>query len=507
MAKLVNRNSIKVKILGIVLFALFLLTFTLGYFSFQFSKNRLIGMLGDSLTGISAAIASFISAEEIYYIIKNSEDIKRTDTSEYNRPRGLDLLSPRTLEEKPEPPKQQQNGSPRAMYDKYSAILQKIKKLNNIDSSINVYLAERNRFWNSVTSEPVYLAGTAYVMRPEVKDVLLSGRAQATGIYEDKDGTWISAYAPGGVLLLEDKRVVVEVNYRINAYLKMLRQELGVIVIICVVGYLMVAFISYQLVDALVDAIKKLDSAIVDLEQERYDKRIDIKTNDEIGHLARAFELMRLSIKKKIDELRLSLKRERRAHLESIVALTNAIEERDLYTKEHVSRVQEYALLIGKAMHLSHEVLVQLRYGCILHDIGKIYIDNALLKKIKLTDQDFEEIKKHAERGAKIIEGIEFLKDIKDVVWSHQEAYDGSGYPRGLKGDQIPLLARIVSVADAFDAMTTDRPYRPKMSFAGAMDEIEKKSGSQFDPEVCAAFLTYRNTLEQMAQKRFTEDV
>ncbi|MCX5677565.1 MAG: HD-GYP domain-containing protein [Candidatus Omnitrophica bacterium] len=507
MAKLINRNSIKFKILSIVLFALFLLTFTLGYFSFQFSKNRIIGMLGDSLTGIAASIASFISAEDVYYIVKNSENIKRAATSEYNRPKGLDLLSPRTLDEKPEPPPKEPEINPRAMYDKYSAILQRIKKLNNIDSSITVYLASRNRFWASLTSEPVYLAGTAYVMRQEIKDVLLSGTAQATGIYEDKDGTWISAYAPGTPLLLEDKRVVVEVNYRIDAYIKMLNQELVIIVIICVVGYLMVAFISYQLVTTLVGAIKKLDEAIVDLEQERYDKPIDIKTNDEIGHLAAAFELLRVSIRKKIDELRQSLKREKKAHLESVVALTNAIEERDPYTREHVSRVQEYALLIAKHMHLPHDDLIQLRYSCVLHDIGKIYIENALLKKVNLTHEDFEEIKKHAERGAKIIEGIEFLTDVKEAVLSHQECYDGTGYPRGLKGNEIPLLARIVSVADAFDAMTTDRPYRPKMSFSKAMDEIEKKSGTQFDPEVCAALLAYRDTLEHMAHKRFTEDI
>ncbi|MBU1808167.1 MAG: HD-GYP domain-containing protein [Candidatus Omnitrophica bacterium] len=504
MAKIIHRNSIKVKILSIVLFSLFLLTFTLGYFTFQFSKNRIVTMLGDSLTGIAASIASFISAEDVSFIIKNAEKIKRSEPSVNNRPHEFNVLVPRRLGTAPEMPGRAAE-IPKALYDKYSTILRNIKKMNNIDSSINVYIATRNRFWAALTSEPTYLVGTAYVMRQEVKNVLLSGQAQSTGIYTDKDGTWISAYAPGGYLLLEDERVVIEVNYRINSYLRMLHQELGIIALICIVGYLMVAFISYHMVTALVSAIKKLDEAICDLEQERYDKAINIKTNDEIGHLAMAFELMRVSIRKKIDELRLSLKRERRAHLESIVALTNAIEERDLYTKEHVSRVQEYALLIGKAMHLGHDVMVQLRYGCILHDIGKIYIDNALLKKVKLTDEDFEEIKKHAERGAKIIEGIEFLKDIKDVVWSHQEAYDGSGYPRGLKGDEIPLLARIVAVADAFDAMTTDRPYRPKMSFTNAMAEIERKSGTQFDPIVCAAFLTYRNDLEHMAQKRFTD--
>ncbi len=503
MAKFTYKNSIKFKILSIVFFSLFLLTFTLGYFSFQFSKNRIISMLGDSLTGISAAIASFISAEDVSFIINNADKIKRTTPPANNRPQEFNLLVPKSLDDALEMPGQPAE-IPKVLYDKYSTILRKIKKLNNIDSSINVYIATRNRFWAALTSEPTYLVGTAYVMRQEVKDVLLSGLAQATGIYKDKDGTWISAYAPGGHLLLEGKQVVVEVNYRVDSYLKMLRQELGIITLICIVGYLMAAFISYHLVTSLVSAIKKLDEAIGDLEQERYDKAINIKTNDEIGHLAMAFELMRVSIKKKIDELRLSLKRERRAHLESIVALTNAIEGRDLYTKEHVSRVQEYALLIGKAMHLVHDVMIQLRYGCILHDIGKIYIDNALLKKVKLTEEDFKEIKKHAERGAKIIEGIEFLKDVKDIVWSHQEAYDGSGYPRGLKGDEIPLLARIVAVADAFDAMTTDRPYGPKMSFGKALDESEKKSGTQFDPVVCAALLKYRNNLEQIAQKRFT---
>jgi len=504
MAKLINRNSIKFKILSIVLFALFLLTFTLGYFSFQFSKNRIISMLGDSLTGISSAIASFISVEDVYFILKNSEKIKGTDMSEYNRPKGLDLLSPRTLDEKPEPPKPPDE-SPRAMYDRYSAILQRTKKLNSIDSSINVFIASRNSFWTALTSEPICLVGATYVMRPEAKEALLSGLTQATGIYEDKDGTWISAYAPGGYILLEDKRVVVEVNYRINSYINMLRQELVIIVIICVVGYLMVAFISYQLVTALVFAIKKLDEAIVDLEKERYDKPIDIRTNDEIGHLATAFELLRVSIKKKIDELRLSLKREKKAHLESVMALTNAIEERDPYTKKHVSRVHEYALLIAKVMHIPHDDMIQLRYSCILHDIGKIYIEDALLKKVNLTHEDFEEIKKHAERGAKIIGGIEFLTDVKEAVLCHQERYDGTGYPRGLKGSEIPLLARIVSVADAIDAMTTDRPYRSKMSFSKAMDEIEKKSGTQFDPEVCAALLAYRDTIEHMVQKRFIE--
>ena len=505
MREFVVKNSIKFKILGIILLCLFLITAALGYFSFQFSKARILMMLGDSIKGIATTIANFVSPEDISFILENSEKLKRDTETGYVPSQEHQLPAAQNPEQKldvSKPPL----AEPKVLYEKYSTLLRNIQVENNIDSPINIYVVSDNRLLTVVTSEPTFLTGTTYAMRPEVRDVIKSGMAEATGIYKDKDGTWISAYAPGGYLASEDKRIIVEINYKIDSYIRVLHQELGIIIVICSIGFLIVAFISYYLVTALVAAIKKLDEAISDLEKERYDKPIDITTDDEIGHLARAFELLRLSIRKKIDELRISLTREKKAHLESVVALTNAIEERDPYTREHVSRVQEYALLIGKTMRLSHEDLVQLRYSCFLHDIGKIHIERALLSKGKLTHEDFEEIKKHSERGAKIIEGIKFLTGVKEVVLHHQEHYDGTGYPDGLKGKDIPLLARIVAVADAFDAMTTDRPYRPKMSFKKAIEEIEKKSGTQFDPEVCAAFLKYRDTLEQMVKKRFTHN-
>lgn len=504
MEEIINRNSIKFKILGLVLFSLALITLTLGYSSFQFSKNRIIDMLKDSLAGTSSAVASFISPEDAAFIIDNAESIKRSEGAYYEPTPERDPLEPIALDKNRDLPKSP-TGTPRIVYDKYSEILRRIKKANNIDSSINIYVASGNTLLLVMTSEPSYMVGTPYNMRPEAKNVLLYGYAQTTDIYNDKDGVWISAYAPGGYLPNKDKRVIVESNFKINSYIDKLRKELGVIIIICVLGFIVVGFISYHMVVALISAIRKLDEAIIDLESEHYDKPIDVKTNDEIGHLAKAFEALRMSIRKKIDELRVSLKREKRAHLELVVALTNAIEERDIYTKGHVRRVQEYALLIGKAMRLDHANMVQLRYGCLLHDIGKIYIENALLNKGNLSKEEFDEIKKHAERGSKIIDDIEFLSQAKEVVLYHQECFDGSGYPRGLKARQIPLLARIVGVADAFDAMTTDRPYRGKMSFEKAMAEIEKKSGSQFDPEVCAAFLKYRDSIAIMAHKHLLD--
>ncbi len=486
MEKFAVKNSIKTKILLLVLSCLFVMTIVLGALSFEFSKKRIVGALSDSSMRVAATIAGIVSTEDISAILAETDKLKESVTIS-----NYEGWSPKPF--------------PGKTYKDYLGLLRKVKLINKIDSPINIYVGDGSHLTAVLTSEPGILTGTLYTMSAEAKEAYETGLPVATGIYRDKDGEWISAYAPGEFLKAGGGRVMVEINYRIDSYIARLKEELGVILSICITGFLSVAFISYYLVTRLVSSIKKLDAAVHDLEMERFDKVIDVKTDDEIGHLAGAFEKMRLAIKKKMDDLRISMGREQKAHLEAIVALTNAIETRDPYTKEHVSRVQEYALLIAKAMRIPHVDVIQLRYSCFLHDIGKIYIEDSLLRKGKLTREDFEEIKKHAERGAKIIDGIQFLSDVKDAVLYHQERYDGSGYPKGLKGKQIPLLARIVSVADAFDAMTSDRPYRSRMNFEDAMDEIERNAGTQFDPDVCAAFLRYRHTIEEMAKKHFKD--
>ena len=126
-----------------------------------------------------------------------------------------------------------------------------------------------------------------------------------------------------------------------------------------------------------------------------------------------------------------------------------------------------------------------------------------MFQKPDLSESEKERLQRHVEDGAKIIEGIPFLLKVKDIILHHQERYDGTGYPAGSKGNDIPLLARIVAVADSFDAMTTDRPYKPKVSFAEAMNKLEKSAGTQFDPSASKAFLKYRGTIEKIAQKHF----
>lgn len=502
MEEKIYKRSIKKKILDIVLISVLTITAVLGYLSLDFSKRRLVSMLSDSIKGVAGTTASFIKAEDILLIMLYSDGI---------RERYLSASSPTLshIYEKMDDGKDKRSGDRLneaiGVYVEYKDLLGNIKRMNNIDTPINVYVAEENGLRMILTTDNIFLAGAVYNMKPEAAAALSTGLPQSTGIYRDKDGVWISAYAPVPAVYSEKNKMLVEINYGISSYINRLHKEMRIILFICLLVFLGAAFISHRLVTALVSAVERLDKAAGGLEEENYNTPINVKSNDEIGHLADTFEKLRISIRGKIDELKLAIVREKRAHLESIVALTNAIEMRDPYTKEHLSRVVKYALLIAKGMHLNKDEMIKLKYACFLHDIGKIYIEDDLLKKAKLSQKDFEEIKKHSQQGANIMEGINFLEGVREAVLYHQERYDGKGYPSGLEGSKIPLLSRIVSIADAFDAMTSDRPYKTKMNFMEAMDEIEKNSGTQFDPELCAIFLKYRDSIGDIAKKHFED--
>ena len=175
---------------------------------------------------------------------------------------------------------------------------------------------------------------------------------------------------------------------------------------------------------------------------------------------------------------------------EAVRAIVSALEAKDPYTHGHSLRVSEYALLIGEAIKLGKEDLLTLELGALLHDIGKIGTpDHILLKPGHLTKEEFEIMKKHPVQSAEILSHIELLKDVVPIVKYHQERIDGLGYPDGLKGEQIPLLCRIVYIADAFDAMTSDRPYRKALPLQQAYDELVRCSGDQFDPKLVPLFI------------------
>lgn len=173
----------------------------------------------------------------------------------------------------------------------------------------------------------------------------------------------------------------------------------------------------------------------------------------------------------------------------TVYTLAETIEKRDPYTGNHTKRVMEYSLAIGKTLGLPEEDMSRLQLGAVLHDIGKIGIsDSVLLKESALTDEEFEQIKKHPVYGEEIIRNISQLKSAIPGVKSHHEKFNGRGYPDALKGEEIDITARIIAVADSFDAMTSTRPYRKGLSMDSAFDELRKYSGSQFDPDVVEAF-------------------
>ena len=180
-------------------------------------------------------------------------------------------------------------------------------------------------------------------------------------------------------------------------------------------------------------------------------------------------------------------------HLALTTALANALDSRDRYTLHHSENVAKYAVRIAEKMKLSEECCEVIRKGALLHDIGKIGIPEHILGKSgKLTDEEYEIIKSHPTLGHNMIKHIEhFHKNgVLDIVLYHHERYDGKGYPTGLKGDQIPLFARIVGIADTFDAMTTKRVYRDEFDIEYALNEIRKNRGTQFDPEIANVFLS-----------------
>ncbi|MEW5978464.1 MAG: HD domain-containing phosphohydrolase [Acidobacteriota bacterium] len=196
-------------------------------------------------------------------------------------------------------------------------------------------------------------------------------------------------------------------------------------------------------------------------------------------------------VREQTAELRLALDRIEVGYSQTLDALIGALDVREKETQRHSQRVTEYTLLMARQLGMAEHQLTDIQRGALLHDIGKIGISDAiLLKPAKLTEEEWVVIRQHPEIGFHILSGINFLDGAAQLVLQHHERFDGRGYPKGLKGRNILLGARIFAVVDTFDAMTSDRPYRQAMSYETARAEIIRCSGSQFDPELVECFLT-----------------
>jgi putative nucleotidyltransferase with HDIG domain len=223
---------------------------------------------------------------------------------------------------------------------------------------------------------------------------------------------------------------------------------------------------------------RALDHRRLVLENRSYQRNLERLVEERTAQLKGAFEQLEQS------------------YDDTLEALGGALDLKDAETEGHCRRVTAFTIAIAKAMKVAPPQLPQIARAAFLHDIGKMAIPDQILRKPgPLTPEEREVMRTHCEIGYKMVTRIPFLKEAAEIVLSHQEYFDGTGYPRNLKGEQIPLGARIFAVADALDAMISDRPYRKALSVSHARNEIQRCSGTQFDPSVVTMFLSMPDTL------------
>jgi HD-GYP domain-containing protein (c-di-GMP phosphodiesterase class II) len=262
--------------------------------------------------------------------------------------------------------------------------------------------------------------------------------------------------------------------------LQALRFFIGVTLIALLFGYLFAIGITRP-IRGLVESTRAISRA-------EFHERAEVRGAAEISELAETFNNMAGDIETYIEQLKKAAEENRELFLGSIRMLAAAIDEKDPYTRGHSGRVAKYSVIIGEELSLDAAELDRLRISALLHDVGKIGVDDRVLKKPgSLTEEEFDLMKQHPAKGANIMRPVPQLKEMLPGIELHHEHLDGRGYPYGLKGEEIPLMARIIAVADTFDAMTTHRPYQSAMEVEDAVTRIRKFAGAKFDPAIVEA--------------------
>jgi putative nucleotidyltransferase with HDIG domain len=262
------------------------------------------------------------------------------------------------------------------------------------------------------------------------------------------------------------------------------RQALAFVSIVVLVAVLF----GYFFAVGISEPIRGLAASTRAISRGEFHQRTPVRGAAEISELAENFNLMASDIEEYIERLKEAAEENRELFIGSIRMLSAAIDEKDPYTRGHSGRVAKYSTLIAQEMRLSADDLDKLKIAALLHDVGKIGVDDRVLKKPgSLTPEEFDIMKTHTTRGANIMRPVSQLKDMLPGIELHHEHMDGRGYPYGLSGPQIPVMARIIAVADTLDAMTTNRPYQSAMDLEYALGRIKALAGSKFDQTVVTA--------------------
>jgi putative nucleotidyltransferase with HDIG domain len=281
-----------------------------------------------------------------------------------------------------------------------------------------------------------------------------------------------------------------------------------IMAVLFLAGVLLTLLIGIWLARRITRPVQRLVDATRLVSAGDLDHQAAITSHDEIGELTESFNQMTRSLKEKSASLKTTMSQLQDTYLMTIEALAAAVEARDPYTHGHTQRVGEYAVILGKALGCDETELAAIKRASVLHDIGKIGIEDHILRKqARLEPEEQIRMQKHPIIGVDMLKGIDFLDPVLPLIRHHHERWDGNGYPDEIRADEIPLGARILAVADALDAMTSDRPYRAARTFEFAKGEILKGSATHFDPEVVTAFIKSQREIEQLLSEAPDTDV
>ena len=238
--------------------------------------------------------------------------------------------------------------------------------------------------------------------------------------------------------------------------------------------------------------------------QRDFSQRADVRSRTEIGELAETFNRMAEEIQHYIGDLKAASEQNHQLFMDSIEMIAAAVDAKDPYTKGHSGRVSQYSVMLAKELGLDEEEVAKVRVSATLHDVGKIGVEDRVLKKPGvLTNEEFEIMKRHTVMGYEIVRQVKQLEEMLPGIRWHHEALNGKGYPDGIRGDEIPLMVRIISVADTFDAVSTDRPYQAGRDFGQTLEILQKHAGSKYDPIVVDALQScYQKGILRKAEVR-----
>lgn len=267
---------------------------------------------------------------------------------------------------------------------------------------------------------------------------------------------------------------------------EMRRQTWFISIVFTIIALILGSILARQLTAPLM----KLVSVAQKIAAGDLSERVETKSLTEIGTLGETFNLMSGKLEEHIANLAKAAEDNRELFVGTVKALAAAIDGKDRYTRGHSERVSRVSVAVGQRLGMDEEEVETLRISALLHDVGKIAVDDAILKKPSaLTNEEFEIMKTHPKAGYKILKNIPAMKNYLPGLYMHHEMVNGAGYPQGLKGEEIPLQAKIISVADTFDAMTIDRPYQKGMQLDAALDRIESFVGTRYDEKVVRALI------------------